>query len=130
MKINLDNYESFFLLHVDNELSAMQRKELDEFLRSYPYLQAELDQLKETVLPVQESSFNFKDNLLKPVISEKLLQENMLLHLDNELAGDQKYRLEEQLLKDETLQKEWALRIFQILFWLPRMMLTLLIGEM
>ena len=108
MNINLDNYESFFLLHVDNELSAAQRKELDEFLRNYPYLQAELDQLKETILPVQKSSFNFKDSLLKPVMSEELQQENMLLHLDNELAGDQKNQLEEKLLKDEGLQKEWA----------------------
>ncbi len=109
MNINLDNYESFFLLYVDNELSAAERKSVEEFLGNYPYLQQEMNLLKETVLPVEENNFAFKSGLLKPVIPEELLQENLLLHLDNELAGEQKQQLEKLLLKDDKLQKEWAL---------------------
>lgn len=109
MNINLDNYESFFLLYVDNELSAAERKSVEEFLGNYPYLQQEMDLFKETVLPVEENSFAFKAGLLKPVMPEELLQENLLLHLDNELAGEQKQHLENLLLKDDKLQKEWAL---------------------
>ncbi len=109
MNINLNNYESFFLLYVDNELSAAERKSVEEFLGNYPYLQQELDQLKDTVLPVEENTFTFKAGLLKPVMTEETLQENLLLHLDNELAGEQKQHLESLLLKDNELQKEWAL---------------------
>jgi hypothetical protein len=42
-------------------------------------------------------------------MGDETLQENLLLHLDNELAGDQKQHLESLLLKDDKLQEEWAL---------------------
>src|SRR5688572_22742030 len=109
MNINPDNYESFFLMYVDNELSAVQRREVEEFLGNYPYLRAELEQLKETVLPVQKANFQFKAALLKPVVSEETVAENMLLHLDNELASEEHQQLTELLMKDADLQKEWSL---------------------
>jgi hypothetical protein len=109
MKINLDNYESFFLLYVDNELSAPERKNVEEFLGEYPYLQEEMNLLKETVLRPEEMHFDLKAGLLKPLITEEALQENLLLHLDNELAGAAKQDLETLLLADDKLQQEWAL---------------------
>jgi anti-sigma factor RsiW len=109
MNINLNNYESFFLMYVDNELSAAEKKSVEEFLGNYPYLQEELDQLKETVLPVEQKTFDFKAGLLKPVMSGEAEQENLLLHLDNELTGEQKQQMERLLLKDGELQKEFAL---------------------
>ncbi len=109
MNINLNNYESFFLLYVDNELSAAERKSVEEFLGNYPYLQGEMDQLKETVLPMESKNFDFKAGLLKPVLTEEAQLDNLLLHLDNELGGEQKLQLEQELLKDSELQKEWAL---------------------
>lgn len=109
MNINLDNYESFFLLYVDNELSAAERKRVEEFLGDYPYLQAELKLLKETVLPVEQNNYEFKSALLKPVMSAEAEQEQLLLHLDNELQGEEKQQLERRLLKETELQKEWSL---------------------
>lgn len=109
MNINLDNYESFFLMYVDKELSAPERKYVEEFLVEYPYLQAELEQLKETVLPQEKTAFAFKDGLLKTVLSEDSLQENLLLYLDKELEGPEKQQLEDTLMTDARLQEEWAL---------------------
>lgn len=109
MTINLDNYESFFLMYVDNELSATERKSVEEFLVEYPYLQEEMNLLKETVLAPEPADFAFKAGLLKPVIPEETLQENLLLHLDHELTGSAKNDLESKLMKDDKLQKEWAL---------------------
>ena len=109
MNINLDNYESFFLMYVDNELSATERKSVDEFLGEYPYLQEEMNLLKETVLAAEPTDFAFKAGLLKPVMSEETLQENLLLHLDHELTGSAKQDLENRLLSDDKLQQEWSL---------------------
>ena len=109
MNINLDNYESFFLMYVDNELSAAERKSVEKFLGEYPYLQEEMNLLKETILTPEQAHFDFKAGLLKPVISEETLQENLLMHLDNELTGSAKQDLEKILLTDEKLQKEWSL---------------------
>ena len=109
MNINLNNYESFFLLYIDNELPVAEKKAVEEFLKEHSYLQDEFDLLKETILPAEENSFAFKGSLLKPVLSEQALQENLLLHLDNELTGEKKESLEKQLLTDDQLQKDWAI---------------------
>jgi hypothetical protein len=109
MIINLDNYESFFLLYIDNELSAADRKMVETFLGEFPYLQEEMKLLKETILLPEPAHFDFKAGLLKPLISEEMLQENILLHLDNELDGEAKEKLQNLLLTEDNLQQEWAL---------------------
>lgn len=46
--VNLQNYESFFLLYVDNELNESQRKAVEDFVTANPSLQQELEILLRT----------------------------------------------------------------------------------
>ena len=46
--ITRDNYEELFLLYVDDELTAEQKKAVDAFVLLHPDLKAELDLLCST----------------------------------------------------------------------------------
>lgn len=66
MEINRNNYEEFFLLYVDNELPAGERKAVEEFVILHHDLKEELDLLLETVLvPTSNVVFENKEELYK-----------------------------------------------------------------
>lgn len=92
MTINRNNYESFFLLAVDNELSALERNMLEEFLKYNTDLQKEFSLLQKSILPVEEVVFKSKTSLLKQESISAAIEEKILLFIDNELgekeAGD------------------------------------------
>ena len=106
MNINLDNYEQYLLMYVDNELSVAERMRVDEFLRDYPYLKQELEILQQTVLPLENVLFD-KSSLLKPILDEAT-QEKLLMHLDGELPAGESLALQNSLKADKMLSKEWA----------------------
>ena len=49
--INIDrnNYEEYFLMYVDNELTPVQRLAVEEFISNHPDLKEELEILSATV---------------------------------------------------------------------------------
>ena len=72
MNINQNNYEAYFLDHLEGTLSYEQEKELQEFLKKNPELKLELDEFSEvTVAPDLDVVFKDKASLKKaaPVIS-------------------------------------------------------------
>ena len=88
MNINRHNYETFFLLYVDKELSAPERKAVDDFVSENPDLKMELDTLMQSTLSADTILFDNKTTLLrKEGISS--LQQNLLLYLDNELPAEE-----------------------------------------
>src|SRR4051812_3284477 len=48
--INEANYQEYFLLYIDNELSAAKRAEVEMYVLQHPKLQDEFTTLKQTVL--------------------------------------------------------------------------------
>ena len=42
MIVNIHNYEAYFLLYVDNELSAKEKAEVELFVQQNPFYQNEL----------------------------------------------------------------------------------------
>jgi anti-sigma factor RsiW len=109
MKINLNNYETFFLMYIDNELSAPEKLSVESFLQEYPYLREEMDLLKGMVLPGGEKFELDKTSLYRSGVMNENMQEAMLLHLDNELPAPAKTALLKKLEEDKTLQHSWEL---------------------
>jgi hypothetical protein len=108
MQINRHNYETFFLLYVDEELSAVERKTVDVFVQENPDLQIELSLLQQTVVKADDIVLDKKDWLY---MEEDItaLQENLLLYADDELNGADKKTVEALLAKDKLAQTEWAI---------------------
>lgn len=107
MIINRHNYEEFFLLFADNELCAADRKAVEIFVAENPDLKNELQLLLQTVSSIDDVVFENKEQLLKPVVTP--LQEQLLLHIDDELAAAEKQQLQQLINTDAAAAKEFAL---------------------
>jgi len=65
MKVNTLNYESYFLLYIDNELSAEDRASVEFFLHENPNYREVFENLQSTVLPREEIIFEHKELLFR-----------------------------------------------------------------
>lgn len=115
MSINRNNYEEYFILYNDNELSAEEMRRVEEFVAANIDLTEEFELLKELKLdPADEIRFD-KSNLYKPItLQDDILQptteqEKLLMYIDNELSQKEKAALETQLKANVALQKEFEL---------------------
>lgn len=110
MKITRHNYEEYFILYLDNELSSADRREVELFVQQNPDLKAELDILFQSQLPVDtDVVFNRKESLLKSesvTIKEDNYEEWLLSYIDNELSGAEKTMLEKFVAERPALKKE------------------------
>lgn len=109
--IHPGNYEEYFILYMDNELSDEQIKMVDVFLLTHPDLQSEFDALMSTKLPAEEFSFD-KTQLLADNMKLSSIDEDLLLYIDNELPSDKKNIVELELAsnKDYQLQHQSLLQ--------------------
>ncbi|MET0461824.1 MAG: hypothetical protein ABW007_01665 [Chitinophagaceae bacterium] len=107
MNIDRNNYEEFFILYLDNELSASDRQLVEEFAAANPDLKAELDLLTQSKLtPDLEITFSGKDALLKTESGISADTTSMLLYIDQELPASQKASFEHWLAQHPAAQKE------------------------
>jgi len=99
MNITRHNYEEYFILYMDNELSSENRRQVELFVQENPDLKEELNLLMQTQL-VPDSSFVFagKVQLLKTPgaisIDTTNYEEWLLSYTDNELSAEQKIAVE------------------------------------
>ncbi|GEO11459.1 anti-sigma factor family protein [Segetibacter aerophilus] len=63
--ISQDNYETYFLLAVDNELTPKENEEVEKFVLKHPELQGEYTLLNQTKLEPEEIIFEGKEKLYK-----------------------------------------------------------------
>lgn len=100
IKIDRHNYEEFFILYLDNELTEEERRQVDLFVQDNPDLKNDLDILMQSVVaPDEDILFPHKEVLLKQddqlSISLNNYEEWLLLYTDNELDQEQKKKVED-----------------------------------
>src|SRR6476469_2733867 len=108
MMINLSNYEEYFLLYTDNELSKEEREAVELFVSQHPHLASELDMLQEAKLPVNDAIlFGNKASLYKAENSINInnYEEYFLLHTDKELSANEEEEVEQFVLHHPQLQE-------------------------
>lgn len=104
--IHLGNYEEFFILYMDNELSGEQMKMVDEFLLANPDLKAEFEILMSTKLPLEEFSFD-KNELLSERMQLSAIDEELLLYIDNELPSAKKNIVASEIASNKSYQLQY-----------------------
>lgn len=115
MLINRHNYEEYFLLFVDNELSAADRKAVEVFVEENPDLEEELVMMMQSVMrPDPKLVFTNKDSLLKNIpanglVNESNYEEYFVLYGDNELTNEEKDLVEQFVYKHPQYQAEFEL---------------------
>ncbi|MEJ7627663.1 MAG: hypothetical protein WKF35_12425 [Ferruginibacter sp.] len=109
MNINRNNYETYLLLYIDNELSVPERNEVELFLQNNPDLFSEMEILQKAILPAEESIFIPKTLLYKNATDVESVEESLLLHLDDELSQKDAYTVESQIQSDPQVNAEWDL---------------------
>jgi hypothetical protein len=121
MNINRHNYEEYFILYMDNELSSDNRRMVEAFVQQHPDLKDELELLQQFKLtPDTSITFSGKEELLKespafsgtggePVITINNYQEWFVLYADNELTPSQKEKVEKFIANNPASNVELAL---------------------
>lgn len=104
MQISQHNYEEFFLMYVDNELSVQEKEMVEAFVRQHPELAGELELLKQTVFGADETiEFARRDQLARrPEITE----EDLLTYLDGEAEAELAGKIEQGILNNDALKHE------------------------
>ena len=114
MQINRHNYETYFLLWIDGELSVAEQEAVALFVAENPDLAEELALLQDAKLPKdgEELFFPDKASLMKQEsagISLNNYTEYFLLYVDGELTPDEQQQTELFVLQHPQLQAEFLL---------------------
>lgn len=112
--ITRHNYEEYFILYLDNELSSEQRRSVEAFTQLHPDLQEELELLQQTKFtPDEQVIFSQKEELLfsgdSSFITISNYEEWLVAYIDNELTPAQRIAVEAFAGQHITVQKELEL---------------------
>lgn len=110
MSINKENYEEYFLLYADNELTAEQKSEVEEFVNNHPLLKKELEEILATIQHPDNNLFD-KSFLFKPVsnafITEDNYEEKFVEYYDGELNDEEKHTVETFVAENNRYQNDF-----------------------
>jgi len=98
--IHLGNYEAFFLLYMDGELSPVQMDAVAHFLQAHPDLQGAFDLLLTTKLD-GEAVVMDKEALLSPAMHQRTAEEDLLLYIDNELDEGKRQSVAQAIIDNQ-----------------------------
>lgn len=111
MEINRDNYEEYFLLYADNELTDYEKIEVLKFIRANKDLEDEFKMIQDTVCKPETVVMENKASLLKAnesdLITEKNYEEIFVLYHDGELNNEEKNMTELFISRYPLLKKEF-----------------------
>jgi len=112
MSITRNNYEEYFILYMDNELSREERRMVEAFVQQHPDLKEELDNLLQyKLIPDTGIVFEGKEELLKKnghsLITLNNYEEWVSLYIDNELTIEQKQLVDTFIAANPLAKKEF-----------------------
>lgn len=111
ININRHNYEEFFLLYTDRELSPAERMAVEQFIQENPDLADEFSALQQTTLSVEENILMDKSMLYRDAGGEIGLHnhtEQFVRYVDNELSVQEREAVETFVLQHPALQEEFV----------------------
>ncbi len=106
--IHLGNYEEYFILYMDGELSAEATADVERFLEAHPDLRAELDLLMGTKLPMTEDLGFDKSFLMADQMKLGAVGEELILFVDNELPQAEAAVVASQIESDLEVARQHA----------------------
>jgi Ca2+-binding EF-hand superfamily protein len=107
MKINRNNYETFFVDYLDGKLDEELVNDFIEFLKQNPDLKEELALVENISMEQEKISFDKKELLLKEkYYVEQAFNEAAIANLEGDLAPSEKDEFEKYLSKHPEKQKE------------------------
>ena len=112
MNIKRNNYEEYFLLYADKELSAEEKSMVEMFVKQNADLEEEFIMLQQSVVkPDTTIRLANKNSLFKSegCIDETNYEEKFLLYNDNELTLAEIEETEKFVLSNPSLQQEFSL---------------------
>ncbi|MBV9988071.1 MAG: hypothetical protein JO301_10350 [Chitinophagaceae bacterium] len=110
--ITIHNYEQYFLLYADGELSAADEQAVLQFVQENRAFAAELELLQQLKLPVESVEFAEKEMLFRTGAAEINLdnyETYFLLYVDRELSSTERMQVETFVLQHPALQEEFLL---------------------
>jgi len=114
MNLNKNNYEEYFLLYADNELSNAERKMVEVFVKENPEFREEFCMLKLTInipedeIRLEDKSFLFKNE--RSFFLNKDNYEEVFVHYhDKEFSEKEKLETESFLSQHPELKSEFEL---------------------
>ena len=120
MNINRHNYEEYFLLYIDNELSVDQKKQVELFVEQNPDVEEELVMLKQSrLLPDHSIVFDKKHLLMKEenashssnnsFINLNNYEQWLIMYVDGELTAEEKLAVERFAVTHPHVREELAI---------------------
>src|SRR5215470_10462279 len=111
MKIDRHNYEEYFLLYIDNELTVDQIKQVELFVTENPDLEEEFVMLQQSrLIPDDNIVFDDKHLLMKEendsFINMNNYEEWLVSYVDNELNQEQRIVVEKFAANYPLVQQE------------------------
>lgn len=109
--INIDrnNYEEYFLLYIDGELSPEQADAVKNFSKLHPDLYEELSILLNTKLNAEPVVLESKQQLFSDNMKMDSIEESLLLYIDNELSAAERKTIDQQLNADGALKLQYEI---------------------
>ncbi len=122
MNIDRHNYEEYFLLYIDNELTVDQKKQVELFVQENPDLEEELVMLKQSrLIPDDSIVFDKKHLLMKEenvqhssdrsFINLNNYEQWLIMYVDDELNAEERAAVEKFASFHQHVQQE--LELFQ-----------------
>jgi hypothetical protein len=113
--ITRDNYEAYFVMYVDDELSAADRKAVENFIQQHSDLEEELVMLQQSVLHADEhivfeqKELLFKNSAAPILVNENNYEQYFVLYGDDELTNEEKDKVEQFVYHHPQYQVEFEL---------------------